>query len=399
MIPGTLPSLDWDLDEPHRRIRRLVREFAEQEVAPVCEKNDREARFPYDLVAKLGELGLMGVPFPREYGGYGGDTLAYAIACEELARVDGSTAITMAAHTSLGTAAIWAFGSGRQKAEWMPQLASGRALAAMALTEHMAGSDASGVETTARLTQDGGWVIDGDKGPITNATTRLSAVVTVLAATGARADGRPGFSCFLVPNGTPGYTAGPPYTKIGWRASNTDRLHFRGCRVLAAALLGEEGRGLRQILTVVDGGRIGVAALGVGLAQGVYELALAYSRQRQQFGRPIGRFQGIGFKLADMAARIEGARLLLYKAARLKDGAKDFAPAAAMAKLVGGELAVWAADNALQVFGGQGFLDEMPISRYYRDAKILTLGEGTSEIMRVVIARAIGAGEPGHPAG
>jgi len=393
MIPAGRESMDHDLAPEHVRMRSFVRDFAEAEVAPVCEIYDREARFPYELVAKMGDLGLMGVPFPKEYGGLGRDTLAYAIAVEELARVDSSTAITMAAHTSVGTGPIWYFGDEAQKAEWMPRLASGRNLAALALTEKMAGSDVYGVETTARR-EGVEWVIDGHKGPITNPSTDITGVVIVVAQTGAQADGKKRLSCLLVPNGTPSFTSGPPYTKIGWRGSNTDRLHFAGCRVSAANLLGAEGAGIRQVLQTLDGGRISVSAMGVGLAQGAYELALAYSRKRVQFGQPIGRFQAIAFTLADMAARLEGARLLLYKAARLKDAGRDYRAAAAVTKLVSGELAVWAADRALQIHGGQGFFDETPISRFYRDAKVLTIGEGTSEIMRLVISRAIGAGEP-----
>ena len=377
--------MDFDLSPDHELIRRTVREFAEGEIAPVAEALDREKRFPYEIVAQLGELGLMGIPFPEDVGGAGGDTLAYAIAVEELARVDSSVAITMCAHTSLGTQPIYLFGSAEQKEEWLPELTAGRRLGAFGLTEPEAGSDAGNVRTRARL--DGGeWVIDGAKQFITNAGTDISGVVSITARTGDEE-----ISNLIVPNGTPGYAQGEPYRKMGWNASDTRPLSFEDCRVPEDALLGPRGAGFRQFLRILDIGRIGVAAMGVGLAQGALDEALAYARERRAFGQPISKFQAIQAKLADMATEIEAARLLTYKAARLKDAERDFTLTAAQAKLKTGRLAVRCAEEAVQIHGGYGYIEEYPVCRFYRDAKILTIGEGTDEVQQMVIARALGA--------
>ncbi len=377
--------MDFNLGDEHRLIQRTVRDFATQEVAPVAEELDREKRFPYEIVAKLGELNLMGIPFPQEYGGGGGDSLAYALAVEELTRVDSSVAITLCAHTSLGTQPIYLFGDEAQKAEWMPRLTSGEVLGAFGLTEPEAGSDAGNVRTKARL--DGGeWVIDGAKQFITNAGTEISGVVCITARTGEDE-----VSNLIVANGTPGYEQGEPYRKMGWNASDTRPLTFTDCRVPEENLLGPRGMGFRQFLQVLDIGRIGVAAMGVGLAQGALDEALAYAKERQAFGQSISRFQTIQAKLADMATEIEATRLLVYKAAREKDAGENFSLTAAQAKLKSGRLAVRCCEEAVQIHGGYGYIEEYPVCRFYRDAKILTIGEGTDEIQQMVIARALGA--------
>jgi len=377
----------FDLPEEHEALRETVRDFAEREIAPVAAQLDREHAFPYDIVRKLGELGWMGIPFPERYGGAGADTLAYALAVEELARVDSSVAITLCAHTSLGTQPIYLFGTEQQKEEWLPQLTSGERLAAFGLTEPEAGSDAGNTRTRGRL-DDGEWVIDGAKQFITNAGTEISGVVTITAVTGED-DGRREISNLIVPNGTPGFDVGEPYEKMGWHASDTRPLAFADCRVPEANLLGERGAGLRQFLEVLDIGRIGVAAMGVGLAQGAFDQALAYARERTAFGKPIASFQAIGSRLADMSTEIEAARLLTYKAALLKDAGRPFGLEAAQAKLKSGLVAVDVADQAVQTHGGYGYIEEYPVCRFYRDAKILTIGEGTDEIQRLVIARAL----------
>jgi short-chain 2-methylacyl-CoA dehydrogenase len=376
--------VNFDLSDEHELIRRTVREFAEERIAPVAEELDREHRFPYELVADLAELGLMGIPLPEQYGGAGGDTLSYAIAVEELTRVDSSVAITVAAHTSLGTMPIFLFGTEEQKREWLPDLASGKKLAAFGLTEPGAGSDAAATRTRAEL-RDGSWVVNGSKIFITNAGTDLSACVTISARTGEDE-----ISNLIVPNGTLGYEISAPMRKMGWRASDTRELSFRDCAVPEANLLGERGRGFQQFLEILDGGRISIAAMGLGLAQGAYELATRYAREREQFGQPIAKFQAIRFKLADMATEIEAGRHLVYKAAWLKDQKRPFAQSAAMAKLYTGELAHRVANHALQIHGGYGFMDEYEISRFYRDQKVLEIGEGTNEIQRLVIARELG---------
>jgi short-chain 2-methylacyl-CoA dehydrogenase len=376
--------MNFDLSPEHELVRRTVREFAEERVAPAAEELDREHRFPYELVAELAELGLMGMPIPEEYGGGGTDTLAYAIAIEELTCVDSSVAITVAAHTSLGTMPIFLFGSDEQKREWLPQLASGQKLGAFGLTEAGAGSDAGATRTRAEL-RDGQWVINGSKIFITNAGTDISGLVTITALTG---DGE--VSNIIVPNGTPGYELSPQMRKLGWRASDTRELSFKDAAVPEGNLLGPRGEGFRQFLEILDGGRISVAAMGVGLAQGAYDLAFRYAQEREQFGKPIARFQAVQFQLADMAVEIEAGRNLVYKAAWLKDEGRPFAKEAAMAKLYTGELSHRVANAALQIHGGYGFMDESAISRLYRDQKILEIGEGTNEVQRMVIARHLG---------
>jgi alkylation response protein AidB-like acyl-CoA dehydrogenase len=376
--------MDFELSDEQRLLRDTVRDFARNEVAPRAAELDATKSFPYELVGKLGELGLMGIPFPAEYGGGGADNLSYALAVEELARIDSSVAITMAAHTSLGTMPIYLWGDDAQREEWLPQLCSGQRLAAFGLTEPEAGSDAGNTRTRARL-DDGEWVIDGAKQFITNAGTEISACVTITARTGDDE-----ISNIIVPNGTPGYEVGEAYRKMGWNASDTRPLSFDGCRVPEGSLLGPRGQGFKQFLQILDGGRIGVAAMGLGLAQGALDEALAYAKERQAFGRPIASFQAIQGKIADVATEIEAARLLTYRAAVLKDRGEPFTLTAAQAKLKSGRLAVRAAEEAVQIHGGYGFIEEYPVCRFYRDAKILTIGEGTDEVQQMVIARALG---------
>jgi short/branched chain acyl-CoA dehydrogenase len=378
-------AMHFDLPDDDRLLQQTVRDFAEQEIAPVAEELDREKRFPYEIVAKMGELGWMGIPFPEDVGGAGGTTLQYALAVEELTRVDSSVAITMCAHTSLGTQPIHLFGSPEQRERYLPDLCAGRKLAAFGLTEPEAGSDAGNTRTGARL-DDGEWVIDGAKQFITNAGTDISGHVAITARTGEDE-----ISNIVVENGTPGYEQGTPYRKMGWNASDTRPLTFTDCRVPEENLLGPRGQGFRQFLHILDIGRIGVAAMGVGLAQGALDQALAYAKERRAFGQPISKFQAIQAKLADMATEIEAARLLTYKAAFLKDQARNFTLTAAQAKLKTGRLAVRAAEEAVQIHGGYGYIEEYPVCRFYRDAKILTIGEGTDEVQQMVIARALGA--------
>jgi short-chain 2-methylacyl-CoA dehydrogenase len=377
--------MDFELSDDHKLIQRTVRDFARNEVAPVAHELDATKAFPYAIVRKLGDLGLMGIPFPEEVGGGGGDTLAYALAVEELTRIDSSVAITLCAHTSLGTQPVYLFGSDDQKSEWMPKLCAGDALGAFGLTEPEAGSDAGNVKT--RAVQDGDeWVINGAKQFITNAGTDISGVVSITARTGDDE-----ISNFLIPNGTPGYEQGEPYRKMGWNASDTRPLTFTDVRVPDSAMLGPRGQGFKQFLHILDIGRIGVAAMGVGLAQGALDEALAYAKERKAFGKPISKFQTIAAKLADMSTEIEAARLLVYKAALLKDRGENFSLTAAQAKLKTGRLAVRCAEEAVQIHGGYGYIEEYPVCRFYRDAKILTIGEGTDEVQQMVIARALGA--------
>jgi short/branched chain acyl-CoA dehydrogenase len=376
--------MDLDLTPEQELIRDTVRTFARERVAPVAEELDRESRFPVELVREMAELGLMGIPIPEEQGGAGADTLSYAIAIEELTRIDSSVAITVAAHTSLGTMPIYLFGSDEQKERWLPDLASGRRLAAFGLTEPDAGSDAGATRTTAEL-RDGSWIVNGSKMFITNAGTELTWGVTITARTGEDE-----ISNLVVENGTAGYDISEPLHKVGWKASDTRALTFADCAVPEGNLLGPRGKGFTQFLEILDGGRISVAAMGVGLAQGAYDLASAYARERTQFGRPIGSFQAIAFQLADMAVEIEAGRQLVYRAAWLKDQGRPFALEAAMAKLYTGELSHRVASQALQIHGGYGFMDEFPISRLYRDQKILEIGEGTNEVQRMVISRHLG---------
>lgn len=376
--------MDFDLTSEQELVRDTVRTFARERIEPLAAALDLEGRFPYELVSELAELGLMGLPIPEEYGGAGGDIVSYAIAIEELTRIDSSVAITMAAHTSLGTMPILLYGTEEQKRRWLPDLATGRRLAAFGLTEPDAGSDAGATRTTAEL-RDGSWVISGSKLFITNAGTDITWGVTITARTGDDE-----ISNIVVENGTPGYVISAPMKKLGWRASDTRELSFEDCTVPEGNLLGERGAGFRQFLEILDGGRISVAAMGVGLAQGAYDLAYAYAKEREQFGKPIASFQAIRFKLADMATEIEAGRALVYKAAWLKDQGRAFAREAAMAKLYTGELSSRVASAALQIHGGFGYMEESAISRLYRDQKILEIGEGTNEVQRMVIARHLG---------
>ena len=376
--------MDFDLTSEQELIRETVRTFALERVQPVAAELDLSGTFPYDLVAELGELGLMGLPIPEEYGGAGGDTVSYAIAVEELTRIDSSVAITVAAHTSLGTMPILLYGSQEQKERWLPDLASGRKLAAFGLTEPDAGSDAGAARTRAEL-RNGSWVVSGSKLFITNAGTDITWGVTITARTGDDE-----ISNIVVENGTPGYVVSAPMKKLGWRASDTRELSFEDCAVPEGNLLGDRGAGFKQFLEILDGGRISLAAMGVGLAQGAYDLAFAYAQEREQFGKRIASFQAIRFKLADMATEIEAGRALVYKAAWLKDQGRPFAREAAMAKLYTGELSNRVANAALQIHGGFGYMEEAAVSRLYRDQKILEIGEGTNEVQRMVIARHLG---------
>jgi short-chain 2-methylacyl-CoA dehydrogenase len=376
--------LNFDLTKEQQLVRDTVRDFAESRIAPVAAELDREHRFPYDLVAELADLGVMGMTVPEEYGGAGADALSYAIAIEELTRIDSSVAITVAAHHSLGTLPILYFGNDEQKREWLPQLASGQKLAAFGLTEPGAGSDAGATRTTAEL-RDGQWIVNGSKLFITNAGTDITACVTITARTGEDE-----ISNLIIPNGTPGYEISGPLEKMGWHASDTRELSFRDCAVPEGNLLGPRGEGFNQFLEILDGGRISVGAMGVGLAQGAYDLAAAYAHEREQFGRPIAKFQAVQFRLVDMATEIAAGRNLVYSAAWTKDQGRPFGKEAAIAKLYTGEMSNRVVNWALQVHGGYGYMDEYAISRLYRDQKILEIGEGTNEIQRMVIARHLG---------
>ena len=381
-----------EFTEEHEALRRVVRDFAQSEIAPHAEAWDRDHHFPVDVVRGMGDLGLFGIPFPEEYGGGGGDLTMLCIAIEELARVDHSMAITLEAGVGLGANPIHRFGTEDQKQTWLPDLCAGRALGGFGLTEPEAGSDAGGTRT--RATYDSAtdeWVLNGSKAFITNSGTPITSVVTVTALTGPAQDGRPGeISSFIVPSGTPGMTIEPPYRKLGWHASDTHGITLTDCRVPAANMLGAPGSGLRNFLAILDDGRIAISALAVGCAQACLDLAVEYAKERHAFGGPIGRFQGLAFQLADLAVAVENSRNLTYGAARLKDTGKPFRQAAAMAKLYSTETAVNATRVATQVFGGMGFMEESPVARFYRDAKILEIGEGTSEIQRLVIARGLG---------
>ncbi len=380
--------MNFDLSDEQRLLRDTVRDFARQEVRPVAEELDRTKSFPYEIVEKLGGLGLMGIPFPQEYGGGGADTLSYVLAVEELARIDSSVCITMAAHTSLGTMPIYLWGSDEQKDEWLPRLCSGERLASFGLTEPEAGSDAGNVRTTAKF-GDGEWVVNGAKQFITNSGTEISGCVSITAVTG-EVNGRKEISNLIVPNGTPGYVVGEGYRKMGWNASDTRPLSFEDCRVPESSLLGRRGEGFKNFLHILDGGRIGVAAMGVGLAQGALDEAISYAKERQAFGQAIAKFQSIQAKIADLSAQIEAARLLTWRAALEKDAGQSFTLTAAQAKLITGRLAVKATEEAVQIHGGYGFIEEYPVCRFYRDAKILTIGEGTDEVQQMVIARQLG---------
>jgi len=377
--------IDFTLTEEQRELRASVERFARQEVAPVIGDLYERGEFPYQIVAKMGEMGLFGLPFPEEYGGMGGDYFALCLALEELARVDSSVAITLEAAVSLGAMPIYRFGTEEQKRRWLPRLCSGERLAAFGLTEPGGGSDVpGGMRTTARL-EDGHWVINGSKAFITNSGTDITAFTTVAALTGERE-----ISTILVPNGTPGFTVGRKYSKVGWAASDTRELSFADVRVPQENLVGERGRGYAQFLQILDEGRIAIAALSVGLAQGCVDECLRYVRQRQAFGRAIGEYQAIQFKIADMEARTHTARLAYYAAAAKMLAGEPFKKEAAIAKLTASNAAMDNAREATQIFGGYGFMNEFPVGRFYRDAKILEIGEGTSEVQRMLIARSLG---------
>ena len=378
-----------ELSDDQRALRDTLREFASAEIAPHAAEWDRTGTFPTPTIRKLGELGVMGLPFPEEYGGVGAGALSFAIALEELARVDSSVAITVAASVSLGGAPILHFGSEAQKQRWLVPLARGETIGAFASTEPGMGSDVQGLSTTARA--DGAdWLINGTKAYITNAGTELSSFVTTTTITGERSPGRPEITTFIVPVDAPGFAPQRPYAKMGWHASDTRELAYQDCRVSADAMLGERGAGARVFLATLDGGRVGVAAMGVGLAQGCLDHSVRWANERCAFGQPIARYQAVSFELADLKTRIDAARSLVYRAAALRDAGRPHTAEAASAKLFASELAVHAANVAMQVHGGYGYMEESAIPRFYRDAKILTIGEGTSEILKLVIARTMG---------
>ncbi|WP_308288891.1 acyl-CoA dehydrogenase family protein [Streptomyces humicola] len=383
--------MDHRLPAEYEELRRTVEEFAHEVVAPKIGEFYEHHEFPYEIVREMGRMGLFGLPFPEEYGGMAGDYFALCLALEELARVDSSVAITLEAGVSLGAMPIFRFGTEAQKNQWLPKLCSGELLGAFGLTEPECGSDAGGTRTTARLDEETGeWVINGTKCFITNSGTEITGLVTVTAVTGRKPDGRPEISSIIVPSGTPGFTVAPPYSKVGWNASDTRELSFADCRVPAANLLGEPGRGYAQFLRILDEGRIAISALATGLAQGCVDESVTYAKTRQAFGKPIGDNQAIQFKLADMEMRAHTARLAWRDAAsRLLHG-DPFKKEAALAKLYSSEIAVTNAREATQIHGGYGFMNEYPVARFWRDSKILEIGEGTSEVQRMLIARELG---------
>jgi len=384
--------MNFDFTDEQEQFRATIRAFAEEVVRPRAEEMDRIGELPLDIVKQMGALGLFGIPFPEEYGGQGADLATFCIAVEELARVDSSIAITLEAAVGLGAGPIARFGTEEQKRRWLVPMCRGEMLGAFGLTEPGGGSDAGATRTTGRL-EAGEWVIDGSKAFITNSGTEITGCVTVTALTGER-DGGKEISAIIVPSGTPGLTVEPPYRKVGWHASDTHGLTFSDCRVPEANLLGERGRGFAQLLSALDDGRIAVAALAVGLAQGCLDESVAYAKDRSAFGRPISGFQAIQFKLADMRVAVETARLATYRAAWLRDRGRNFVAEAALAKLYASEIAVTCAREAVQVHGGYGYMEELPVARFYRDAKILEIGEGTSEIMRTILARDLGLRDP-----
>jgi alkylation response protein AidB-like acyl-CoA dehydrogenase len=382
--------IDNRLDSEHEALRKTVEEFARDEVAPVIGDFYERAEFPYEIVAKMGRMGLFGLPVAEEFGGMGGDYFALCLALEELARVDSSVAITVEAGVSLGIMPIYRYGTEEQKQQWLPRLCSGEQLGAFGLTEPGGGSDVAGAMRTRARLEDGSWVIDGTKAFITNSGTSITGVVGVAAVTGTRENGKPEISTILVPSGTPGFTVSRKYSKVGWSASDTRELSFDGCRVPEANLLGQRGRGYAQFLATLDEGRVAIAALSAGLAQGCVDESVRYSRDRDAFGGPIGRFQGLQFKIADMEARAHVARLAYYDAAARMLAGQPFKKEAAIAKLTASNAAMDNARDATQIFGGYGFMNEYPVGRFYRDAKILEIGEGTSEVQRLLIARELG---------
>ena len=383
--------VDFRLSEEQEALVASVREFAREQVAPVIAEHYEKKSFPYDLVRQMGKMGLFGLPFAEEHGGMGGDYFTLCLALEELARIDSSVAITLEAGVSLGAMPIYRFGTPAQKAEWLPRLTSGEALAAFGLTEPGTGSDAGATTTRAVLDESTGeWVINGSKAFITNSGTDITCLVTVMAATGTRPDGSKELSTIIVPSGTPGFTVAPGYSKVGWCASDTHELAFDDVRVPAANLLGERGRGFAQFLRILDEGRIAIAALSVGLAQGCVDESVRYAKERQAFGRPIGNYQAVQFMIADMEMRAHTARIAYYEAAARMLAGEDFKHQAALAKLYASEAAMDNARYATQVHGGYGFMNESAVGRFYRDAKILEIGEGTSEVQRMIIARGLG---------
>jgi short/branched chain acyl-CoA dehydrogenase len=381
--------MNFDLSGDQQAIQQLCRDFAREVVAPQSEALDREAAFPYEIVKEMAKLGLLGLPFPEEYGGAGADTVSYALAVMEIARIDASVAITLAAHVSLGASPFYLFGNDAQKREYLIPLARGEQLWGFGLTEPGAGSDAGALQTRAEL-RGGRWIINGTKAFITNSGTDLTGGTTITAVTGRGADGRNEISNIIVPQATPGFSRSKTYKKMGWRASDTRELSFADAAVPEENLLGVRGNGLKQFLTVLDGGRISVAALSVGMAWGAYDEALKYARERFAFGQSISKFQAIQFKLADMLMEIEHGRLMVLKAAWEKDAGRDFALTASLAKLYSGEVSRRVVNEAVQIHGGYGFMDEYPVSRMYRDQKVNEIGEGTNEVQRLVIARLIG---------
>ena len=380
--------MNFELSDEHKMIRETVRDFAEREVKPVAQELDEKAEFSVELTQKIGEIGLFGMTLPEKYGGQGMDTLSYIIAVEELARIDSSQAATLAAHNSLGIGPIYYYGTEEQKMKYLPQLCTGKALWGFGLTEADAGSDSRGTKTKARI-ENGEWIIDGSKIFITNASSEISVGSTVQAVTG-EIDGNKIFSTIIVEKGTPGFKRVSMHGKMMWRASDTAELYFDDCRVPEANLLGKIGEGSKIMLSTLDNGRLSIAAMGLGLSQGAFELALNYAHERKQFGKPIIKFQINAFKLADMATKIELSRTLLYKACWLKDNNKPFAKEAAMSKLYCSEIAKQVADEAVQIHGGYGLMKDYDIERLYRDQRLLQIGEGTSEIQRLVISRYIG---------
>jgi butyryl-CoA dehydrogenase len=381
--------MDFSLNEEQLAIRDTCREFAEQVIKPRAEELDRTGQFPYDIIRQMGELGLLGLPFPEKYGGAGADFLSYCLAIEEISRADTSIGITMEAATSLGAMPFYLFGSEEQKEQYLVPLARGEQLWAFGLTEPEAGSDSGGTQTRAVL-RDGYWHINGSKSFITNAGTDMTGGVTITAVTGQRSDGRKEITNIIVPKGTPGYIIGNPYRKMGWKASDTRPLTFEDCVVPEGNILGRPGDGFRQFMQILDGGRIAIAALSVGLAQACLDEALSYAKQRKQFGQTLCNFEAVSFKLADMDTEIELARLMYYKAAWLHMQGQPYRKEASMAKLFASEMAKRAADSAVQIHGGYGFMDEFPVSRYWRSVKINEIGEGTSEVQRMVIAKELG---------
>jgi short/branched chain acyl-CoA dehydrogenase len=379
------------LSDDHEQLRLTVADFARAVVAPVIGGFYERGEFPYEIVAKMGKLGLFGLPFPEEYGGMGGDFFALCVALHELARVDSSVAITLEAGVALGAMPIYRFGDAGQRTRWLPDLCQGTALAAFGLTEPGGGSDIpGGMRTTARL-EDGEWVIDGSKAFITNAGTSVTSLITALAITG-RSNGRPEISAIVVPSGTDGLSIGPEYSKVGWCASDTREVAFAGCRVPEANLLGEPGRGYAQFLEILDEGRIAIAALAAGLAEGCVDECVRYAQERSAFGHELGYYQGIQFKIADMDVRAQAARLAWHDAAARLVAGEPVKKHAAIAKLTASNAAMDNARDATQIFGGYGFMNEFPVARFYRDAKVLEIGEGTSEVQRMIIARELGLG-------